>query len=397
MKTAICLLRLLTGLSLSQALSLPSETLANCKDVYFELFGTAQNRVVQPPPPNIFQDFNLLLKWVQQPVVLNTVSGVQKIYGQYCEPTIKLPSRDKTLQLLVHGLTYSHLYWNGFEETPIQGDTTSWAAFASQQGYSTLAIDRLGFGKSGHPDPLQRVQLPYQAELYHDLIQQLRSQSQRRTTTIPDNWDKIIWVGHSFGSSIGTYVSAKYPEDADAFVQTGVAVSRPNQSSPLFAEYIATYIPAAKFDPDRFPPKEYSPGYVVSSKKEPRQNLFYTRPVIDFDPAKFDKDFATQEPTALGESLLTQAYNLSTTYDKPVFVTDGQNDSVFCSSNNSVVADCGSGPDSQIAAMKSFYPAVPASKFEIFSQPNAGHCLQIHRSAPLGFAKAQAFLTEQGF
>jgi hypothetical protein len=44
-------------------------------------------------------------------------------------------------------------------------------AYASQQGYPTLAIDRLGNGDSDHPDPLLVVQMPAHAEIAHRVIQ----------------------------------------------------------------------------------------------------------------------------------------------------------------------------------------------------------------------------------
>ncbi|KAL9042818.1 MAG: hypothetical protein Q9214_003677 [Letrouitia sp. 1 TL-2023] len=245
-------------------------------------------------------------------------------------------------------------------------------------------------------DPLQVVQLAYQVELYHDLAQQLRGRSPR-SSEAPNYWEKIIWVGHSYGSITGTSVSAKYPEDADIFVQSGIAVPDANQLVSL-APLLATYAPAAEFDPARFPASAYPAGYVTFSVKKARREYVYTRPLIDFDPVKVDKEFATEGTTTWGEAL-GQGFTNSTRYDKPVFVMTGQEDAVFCanSSGGSSVADCGSGPESRTAAMKIFYPAVPTENFEAYLQPNAGHAHQIHYSAPIGFAKVQAFLNRHGF
>lgn len=39
----------------------------------------------------------------------------------------------------------------------------SWVDYASQEGYPTLAIDRLGNGNSSHPNGITEVQCPAQA------------------------------------------------------------------------------------------------------------------------------------------------------------------------------------------------------------------------------------------
>ena len=68
----------------------PKRQASNCKDVTFTVFATAQNQVVANPPPN-FLDPDTSLAFLTQPVVLTTVSGTQKLYGQYCEPTVRNP------------------------------------------------------------------------------------------------------------------------------------------------------------------------------------------------------------------------------------------------------------------------------------------------------------------
>ena len=123
----------------------PKRQASNCKDVTFTVSATAQNQVVANPPPN-FLDPDTSLAFLTQPVVLTTVSGTQKLYGQFCEPTVRNPSRAKTLQLLVHGITYDHTYWAGFDSIP-SSPAYSWVTYANALGYPTLAIDRLGNGR----------------------------------------------------------------------------------------------------------------------------------------------------------------------------------------------------------------------------------------------------------
>ena len=106
---------------------------------------TAENRVAVNFSPNLL-NLDAFLVFLAQPIKLITVSGNQELYGQYCELIIKNFSRAKTLQVLVHGITYDHTYWAGFQTIPFSA-LYSWVIFANAEGYSTLAIDRLGDGR----------------------------------------------------------------------------------------------------------------------------------------------------------------------------------------------------------------------------------------------------------
>ena len=386
---------LFSSTTLSIVFTQPPNVSRNCKDVLFTLSATAQNQLAKPPPPDVFRDPKILQEWASQPVVPNTVSGMQRIYGQYCEPTNIVPKRSDTIQLLVHGLTSSHDYFNGYQDEPTKDDPNSYAAFALEQGYSTLAIDRLGVLKSDHPDPLQVVQLAYQGELYHNLIQQLRG-GNRMTANIRDNWTNVIWVGHSYGSILGTYISAHHPNDIDAFVQTGIALPDADQLVNL-APLIATYQTASDWDPSRFPPSEYPPGYLTFNSQSLRTDYFYSVPAVDFDIRKPGQEIAREGTTTWGENL-GQGFANSTEYDRPVLVMTGVSDAVFCSKKRggSSEADCEAEGVNRVGAMKTFYPAVLEERFETFLQPEAGHVMQMHFSAGQGFARIQGFLERHG-
>ena len=118
---------------------------SKCRDVTFTVSATAENQVAADPPPDLL-NLDASLTFLAQTIELTTVSGTQKLYGQYCEPTVKNHSRAKTLQFLVHGITYDHTYWAGFQTIPSSA-LYSWVNFANAQGYPTLAIDRLGNGR----------------------------------------------------------------------------------------------------------------------------------------------------------------------------------------------------------------------------------------------------------
>ena len=75
-----------------------------------------------------------------------------------------------TVQLLVHGITTNHLYW----DFPLDNAYYSYVRAATAAGYATLNIDRLGTGKSSRP-PNTSVDINSGTIALHSVIQTLRS------------------------------------------------------------------------------------------------------------------------------------------------------------------------------------------------------------------------------
>ena len=144
----------------------------------------------------------------------NTVTGKFRIYGKLCFPSdAQAAKRVQTLQFLTHGDTLDHTYW---EIAP--GYSYIDAAVAA--GYATFSYDRIGVGKSEHPDPNQVVQGPIQVEIAHGLVTLLRSAQIGSLS-----FKNIVGVGHSAGSTVTNGVTTKYPQDFDAVILTGTSTS----------------------------------------------------------------------------------------------------------------------------------------------------------------------------
>lgn len=140
------------------------------------------------------------------------VTGAYRIYLKLCLPADPASAQKvTTVQLLTHGGTLDHTYWDiapGY----------SYVDTATAAGYATLSYDRLGTGLSDHPDPVQIVQLPIQIEIAHLLTQKLRSgQIGGRS------FAKIVGIGHSLGAALTQGVAAKYPNDFDALILQGTS------------------------------------------------------------------------------------------------------------------------------------------------------------------------------
>lgn len=65
-------------------------------------------------------------------------------------------------------------------------------------GYATLAYDRLGIGNSSHGDPKNEIQSFLEVEALAAVTRMLRNGSFPKVNT---TFDKIVHVGHSFGSA----------------------------------------------------------------------------------------------------------------------------------------------------------------------------------------------------
>ena len=63
------------------------------------------------------------------------------VYGELCA---RGSIQQKTLQIALHGATYSHLYW----DWPFQPERYSYMLRATAAGYAVLNLDRIGIGRS---------------------------------------------------------------------------------------------------------------------------------------------------------------------------------------------------------------------------------------------------------
>src|SRR4051794_20162511 len=68
----------------------------------------------------------------------------ETLHGQLCMPPGRPPT---SVPLLVHGATYSHVYW----DFPYQPERYSYQRDMARHGYATFSVDRLGNGQSSKP------------------------------------------------------------------------------------------------------------------------------------------------------------------------------------------------------------------------------------------------------
>jgi pimeloyl-ACP methyl ester carboxylesterase len=277
------------------------------------------------------------------------------------------PLTGKTVQLLVHGLTYDHNYWN----FPVQPQKYSYVKRAASAGYAVFNIDRIGVGSSDRPVDANAVTVQSGAYVLHQLVQKLRSGTIGGTA-----FPKVTLTAHSLGAAMSIYEAATYA-DVDGLIISGQL----HQTNPLIYALLANFYPA-QLDP-KFANAGLPAGYFTTVPN--------TRGAMFYNTAHADNTVITQDETlkqtvTLGElSTLSAASapSLSQQIHVPVLVSVGQKDTLFC--NELLGLSCAN----ETAIMNREASAYsPDTCLETHVLANTGHSTNLHLNAPDWFTAA---------
>jgi pimeloyl-ACP methyl ester carboxylesterase len=281
------------------------------------------------------------------------------LYSPHGNPgrTARCGKRRHTVQVLVHGATYTHRYW----DAAIEGETGySYARFMAGRCYSVLALDRLGAGESSDPDG-DLVNLANDASSLAQVVRSLRE---------PENpmgrkFKNVVLVGHSFGTFASVYAQGAEGNPADALVATGWLHSP--GTIPVDPAVIAALLGSP----------------YIGLPPEFRTALFYHAPsaepaVVDYDNATLADTFtrgflldAVQMFTAraLGDVAHIKAISKVDQVTVPVFVQLGDFDALFPSAL--------AGPEA------GFYSSSPSVTVDHLT--DMGHSFNLHRNRQEGW------------
>lgn len=282
------------------------------------------------------------------------------LYGELC--SLGSLTGGEVVQVLVHGATYNHSYWDfqGY-----QPEHYSYVQRAAVRGYVTFNIDRLGSGSSDAPDGFL-VNVDTSAYVLHQVVQALRG------GTFGTAFGSVMLVGHSFGSLISVAEAVQY-QDVDGVVLTGFA----HNINPDFLAVANTSLYPAEFDP-----QFAGSGLVNYFTTIPgtRAMLFYN---ADFAaPNVIAYDEANKDVVSLG-LLLDQGRFFSPEslgISVPVYLILGDSDFLFCGGG----IDC-SDPANLASYEASFFSPAACLQTEIVAQ--AGHTLNLHYNAGQTFSQ----------
>jgi len=279
------------------------------------------------------------------------------VAGELCATDDELRS-GATVQLLIHGATYNHDYWDFGK---INGVTYSYARAVAAQGFPTFAIDLPGSGDSSRP---AGSQMTAQAAAFvaHQAVQALRNGLINGV-----HFGKVIVVGHSLGSVVVWLEAVNYA-DVDGAIVTGAAHSITTRFLTANALYPAVNDP-------KFAKRGLDSGYLTTIPGT-RITLFYSAP--DFDPAVLAADEERKDvvPAAeLGTGLPVVTSTDTLAIKVPVLTILGSNDFTTCGTNpQGGTFDCSSG--AEVAKQEvPFYSA--EARIHGCIVPGSGHDLSL--------------------
>lgn len=286
------------------------------------------------------------------PVTLDLLLPAQ-VYGRLCEPASGPVDR---VQLLVHGATYDSRYW----DPAYGGGEFSYSPRANADGWATLAIDRVGYGRSTAVPSVTLTAIT-QALTVHQIIEALRAGSIGGHA-----FPKVLLNAHSVGAGIALLETATY-RDADALALSGIGHDlSPTQLTQIFVEDLRPTL----LDPDPAVSGRYDAGYLTTVPGT-RGSLFYGP---NPDPGLVAYDERTKGAISATEAadVITTGFTLpiSLADPLPTYLVDGADDQIWCAGLLS--ENCASSATLR-ADEAPFY--ANARSFTAVIQPDAGHDL----------------------
>jgi pimeloyl-ACP methyl ester carboxylesterase len=291
------------------------------------------------------------------------------IYGELCQ---RRDSHPKTVQLLVHGATYTHSYW----DFPVDPARHSYVRAAAAAGYATFNVDRLGVGSSTRP-PSELVHLNTVVDTLSEVIGHLRAGDVGGAS-----FSRVVWVGHSYGSEIA-WVEASRHHDVDAFVITGLLHQTKSSTVPQYE-----FVPAAVDNPQRW--GALDPGYL--SMRDASRGLFYYGPTTDPAVVARDNELKDTVTTTEAAEALPLALNPdpatapSRDIHVPTLLLLGDHDATACGAPDGL--DCTVA--NVRAAEAPFYPS--DAHLAVGVVPDTGHDLTLHQTSPLSAVASLTWL-----
>jgi pimeloyl-ACP methyl ester carboxylesterase len=287
-------------------------------------------------------------------------SPTERIAGWFCA---RGAAHNKTIQVLIHGGTYDHNYW----DYPYQPEIYSYARYITDAGYAVLNIDRLGDGESSHPVNAAALDLHVGAFAVHQVVQSLRSGHLNVPGFGRIEGKRILLVGHSLGALTSGIEASQY-QDVDGVILTGIAHFHGMMIDIVNSEFVTAV------DDPKFASSGLPFDYVTTPAG---RRGFYWYHAPNADPAVIALDESLKQTATNGEAPdVGPALGATLGVQVPVMVAVGDFDRMVCG-----IPSCtASGTiDSEAAAYS------PSAAVEVNVIPDSAHDINLHKNARVFF------------
>ncbi|MFF9808187.1 alpha/beta hydrolase [Streptomyces coeruleorubidus] len=269
--------------------------------------------------------------------------------------------RARGIQVMIPGATYDHRYYD-------LNARVSQAREASEAGWISVAIDRLGTGRSSRP-AADRLNGASHAATIHQLVRRLKATYKG----LP-----VALVGHSLGSTIAIEEAARY-KDVDAVVTTGFL-----HHAGAAGGLLNTLMHPAAEDTEFTDRSTVPAGYLTT--RDGLRHLFYWP--FNAGLKTVEADAAAKQTTTASEVTGFVAEQnddtFSTEVTVPVLAVVGEHDLFFFDPADR---------DKAVAEEPSAYRASPEADAEVI--PDAGHDLALQRNADTTTAFIDTWLSRK--
>ncbi|KAL6875982.1 alpha/beta-hydrolase [Trichoderma longibrachiatum] len=303
------------------------------------------------------------------------VGGDYQISGRFCIPSTPR-NGENILMIASHGVSFSKGVW----DPAYRPDEFSFVDAALAKGYAVLAYDRLGAGQSSLPDAYDDLQVPLQGEVLRALkifsldgnIVQAAERLGGSSSIKEYTADKVVHVGHSYGSIITNWFLARYGSLSAGAVLTGFLID--NQFANLKVE-IADLAYAPEHNPALFANR--TSGYLAFGSVAALQADSFKKETLDPNVLTLWND---------SFDAWYWSWDLVEDFMGPLQIFVGENDFAFCAGQCAGTFN--------MTQLHGIYPNV--KDLDVYLQPNTGHVVQLSLNATAGYRVIFSFLEKNG-
>ena len=301
---------------------------------------------------------------------------VYHIVGQLC--LVDAAARGgQTVELAVSGLTYDHNYFN----IPYFPETYSYVYAATDRGYSTFNIDRLGVGLSDRP-PADQLTVQSHAYTVAQVVRMLR------TGVIGGRaFSTVVGVGHSLGAGVLQYLAGTGTDPfglpnyliLSGWLHVGHGPALATLGSSLYD---------ARLD-RAFASKKLPAGYLTTMPDTRGANFYHQ---VGAEPAMVIIDEALKQTGTLTERQTLAAVRASTVtlgIRIPVLLSVGQYDTLQC--NEAAGLSCATSAAIIAREARGYGPRACLRALVV---PGAGHSANMHAAAANSYAEVHDWLDQ---